>query len=208
MIRVVLLMSLSVTCCAKNLGVIGRSFPVAEKSFLTLIYERLDKFSDKEALEVIQNKWIQQVENHVIRPTPVRLIRINKTTTHFYTPTVTLKNSIKDANGTPIIASGTSVNALEKTPTYEPQWVFINQDDKAQVMFAKNYLKNRQGAKLILTGGDIKKAEQIFDRTIYFDQEGKITKKLTISHVPATVSRQGNSLLVTELEIKENGDAL
>ena len=202
MIRLALLLLISPSIFAKNLGVFGHSYPVKERSFLSLIQERLAKFGDDDKLQAIQERWVKQVENHAIRPRPSVVTKTQKTNFHYYTPAFTAQTTIRDSQGRVIVAKGAKVNALEKLPAYRPQWVFINEDDKEQVRFAKHYLQDKPLAKLILTGGDVKRAEDFFDRPIYFDQEGRITKKLAITQVPATIKRVNNSLLITHVAIK------
>lgn len=206
MIRVFILLLISQSVGASDLGIIGQSFPVKERSFLSLIEERLAKFSDKDSLEAIQNQWLKRVSAHTRRPKPSLVRRAAKTRTHSYRPEFTASRNIFDSQGQVIVRSGTRVNALEKLPYYKPQWLFINEDDIAQIRFAKHYLRNTPNAKLIFTGGDIKRGEERFDREVYFDQEGKIVAKLSIDSLPAFVRRKKNALLITEVAIKESGD--
>ncbi len=61
--------------------------------------------------------------------------------------------------------------------------------------------------KIILTGGAIKSVSNKLGARIYFDQEGRITQKLGITHVPAIVERKGDALLVTEQRIEGDSNA-
>ena len=193
---------------AKSLGTIGQTFPVMEKSLLTLIYERLNTFSNDGTLAEMEQKWVHQVANSAIRPAPLFLARTDTTKTHFYTPVATLTHDIKDASGRIILARGISVNALQQLPLYAPVWVFINYDDKAQRRYADTVISNYPAIKWILTGGNVRDAEARLHETVYFDQAGTLTKKLSITHVPALVTREQHTLKIVELAIGEDGHAL
>lgn len=192
---------------AKSLGVLGQTFPVAEKSLLVLIYERLNSMQQQGQWEGIERKWVNQVESHVMRPKPLGLARTDKKIIHYYTPIATVNQDVVDATGRIILNKGMSINALTQMPSYRPVWVFINYDDEAQRKFADSIRSKFSDIQWILTGGTIGDAEKQINQTIYFDQEGRISKKLKIKHVPALVTRSQDSLKVVEYAIGENGHA-
>ncbi|HHW4982770.1 TPA: type-F conjugative transfer system protein TraW [Legionella anisa] len=193
---------------AKSFGVIGEVFPVAEKSFLKLIEERLAALQASGELEEMNQRWIQTAADHANRPSALNLPRTNHSITHHYVPEITLSQDIRDGRGRVLYLKGTHVNALENMPAYKPCWLFFNADEKAQLNWARLQKKRCSNPKLILTGGAINTAEKKLQSVIYFDQAGKITSKLHIAHVPAKVTRKGNRLVIVEHAIKENGDVL
>ena len=123
-------------------------------------------------------------------------------------PEVILTQDIVDVQGVLLYPKGTHVNALEKNASYSPCWLFFNADDEAQQNWAQLQKRSCSNPKLILTGGAINEAEQRLNAVIYFDQEGRITQRLHISHVPAKVIRDNNRLLIVESAIKEDGHVL
>ena len=190
---------------ASSLGVIGETFPIAERSFLKLIESRLQSFSDSGELDKIKEQWINQVNNHAHRPTPLGLPRARTTQTHDYNPNLVLGQDIKDAEGRTLLHEGTRVNALDRRPGYQPHWIFFNGDDQAQVSWAKNILQQDSHTKVILTGGDVGDVERELNVEIFFDQAARITQKLQVTRVPAEVRRAGSSLLIREIEIRDDG---
>ena len=202
-----LIQGASVGVFAKALGTIGHTYPVMEKSLLTLIEERLSNFENQGTLQDIESAWVKHVEEKAIRPTPLTLSRTDKTTTHYYTPVATLPADLADAAGRIILKRGVSVNALNQMPAYQPVWVFINYDDSAQRKYAARLLPKFPSAQWILTGGNVRDAENQLKQAIYFDQGGHITQKLQIQHVPALVTRENDSLKVVESAIGEDGYA-
>ena len=202
------LLGLSCAAQASSLGAIGETFPVAERSFLSLIESRLKDLADSGELDAVKEQWINQVNEHAHRPTPCGLPRAKAARSYRYNPSVTLGQDIKDHEGRVLVRAGARVNALDKLYGYQPHWVFLNGDDKAQVAWAKNILNQDKKTKVILTGGDIGDAERAFNVEIFFDQASRITKQLSISSVPTEVIRSGQSLLIQEQLIGEDGHAL
>ncbi|CDZ79406.1 conjugal transfer pilus assembly protein TraW [Legionella massiliensis] len=193
---------------AKSFGVVGEVFPIAEKNFLTLIEERLATLKDNGELDAMNQRWIQTAAAHANRPDPLPLRRTQQSTTHNYRPEISLSQDIRDDKGHVLYARGTTVNALQSLPSYQPCWLFFNADDEAQLHWAEKQITRCANPKLILTGGAIKSTSMRLQSTVYFDQAGRITSKLHITHVPAKVTREQNHLVIDEQAIKENSDAL
>lgn len=204
----ILLMSFIGQAHAKSFGVVGEVFPIAEKSFLQLIQERLAVLKENGALDTMNQRWVKTVANHANRPTALNLARIERSLQHEYVPEITLSQDITNEKGRILYSKGTHVNALQQTPSYTPCWLFFNADDEAQLNWAAYQKAHCKNPKLILTGGAINTAEKKLNAVIYFDQAGNITRTLHIAHVPAKVTRFQNSLLIQEQAIKENGDVL
>ena len=195
------------TIQAKTLAVVGETFPVAEQSFLAFIESRLHQLEDTGDMAAIEQRMVEDASRHANRPTPVGLPRAQVHQTHEYTPRVLLANDIVDHLNHVLIPRGTSVNALEQLPFYQPHWVFINADDEAQVRWVRKALNARPDSKVILTGGAIGPSERALNTEIFFDQSGRISHQLGIQHVPAQVTREGMHLRIDELAIGEDGDA-
>lgn len=207
--RVLLVWLFLIQCSSINahsLGVVGAVFPIQEKSFLKLIYERLTQLKTQGAIEQLNQQWVKEVAAHANRPNPLNLARIMHSRHHYYVPELVLTDAIKDSTGRMLYAKGTRVNALEKLLSYQPCWLFFNADDEAQIRWAKKKAKGCINSKYILTGGSISQAETTLNVPIYFDQAGRITQKLRITAVPTQVTRLDNQLVIHEAAIKENGD--
>lgn len=193
---------------AKSLGVAGAVFPIGEKSFLTLITERLQDLEANGELEALQERWRETAAKQANRPTPLRLGRASQSSRHYWRAETTLNQDILGADGRVLYVRGTHVNALERLPGYQPCWLFFNADDNAQLLWAGEQASRCQNPKLILTGGSVRAAEKALQAVIYFDQGGRITGKLAITHVPAKVTREGNRLAIDEQAIGEGGHVL
>lgn len=198
--RLIIIYLFSTVSYALNLGVVGSTFPIAEQSLIEFLYKKIN-------LEEEQNKLKLELIESANRPKPLNLARINHTKTHFYKPIIVLKNDLLGANGEVLFKKGAVINALSSMSAYAPNWLFLDADDKAQMLFAKRILKQKD-TKVILTKGEISKTEQELLYKIYFDQGGAITSKLKIEHVPALVTREKDALKIREIAISENGDEI
>jgi conjugal transfer pilus assembly protein TraW len=91
------------------------------------------------------------------------------------------------------------VNPLD-TVSLSKQLLFIDARDASQVGRAKTTLEERQGkVKLILTGGSYLDLMRRWKRPVFYDQQGQLTEKLGIRHVPALVSQEGKRLRIDEI---------
>lgn len=207
------LLALMLTCVAglsfsKSFGVVGETFPIDEMSFLEFIELRLQKLTTSGELQTMESEWQAQVERTANRPSPVGLPRATLKRSYHYDPSVTLTAAILNEHGQVLYPKGMHVNGLEQHPSYTPCWIFFNADDKAQLRWAKKQIHQCQHPKIILTGGAIHDAEQALDAVIYFDQSGRLSKRFQLNAVPATVTREKNRLLISEVVIKESDDEI
>lgn len=198
----------SVAIHAKDLGQIGAVFPVAEQSLLELIYERLAKWQINGKLAHMEQDIKGRAARAADRPKPLALGRRIRSITRFFDPSLRLASPIFDGDGRLLFPIGTLVNPLERMPTYQPCWLFVNYDDTAQRLWAREAVQQCTSPKVILTGGSVSDAEKGFSQPIYFDQEGRLSQKLHIGSVPALVEREGNRLRIRMQAIREDGHVL
>ena len=204
------LSALSLNAFADNLGVVGHTYPIEETDFLVFIENRLNTLQKTGELSALEKKWERGVKREIVRPKPVELTTLKTTHTFHYDPTFIADHDIFNTSGQLVVKKGTRVNPLEMFPLFHKTLVFYNDDNAKQRAFVQQYLKDHPdtfgetAVKPILTQGNIKKAAKALGgRPVYFDQSGKITHKLSIEHVPAIVTREGNQLLIVEVGEEE-----
>lgn len=190
------------TVGAADLGVIGQTYPILEIDFLDFVQTRLGEMQKNGELLKIQNKFKENVNRHADRPNRVQ--GITKATTNkswLVDPSITVPYDLKDTSGRIFARKGTTVNPLTYITIHHPM-VFINGDDKQQVNWVvqgmQGHLKN---IKLVLVNGSVSEMTKHFQQPIYFDQEGRLTAKFRIRHVPAIVEQSKQNLKVTEIAI-------
>ncbi len=192
-----LLWSLCTT--AQDLGVIGPVYPIAEPNLLDLILTKLREAEASGALARMQRETQARVKRRIENPTPVATItKTTKARSFYYDPSIVVPYAITDADGKVIVAPGTKVNPLD-TVSLSKQLLFIDARDPAQVGRAKQFLDERGGRlKVILTGGSYLDLMRRWKQPVFFDQEGSLTEKLGIRHVPALVSQEDKRLRIDE----------
>lgn len=205
---VLILVCYASTGFSTSFGVIGETFPVREMSFLTFIEHQLKKLSDNGAFQTMESEWLARAQRSANRPTPVGLPRATVKRNFHYDPTVILTNAILDAQGQVLYPAGTRVNGLERRPEYNPCWLMFNGDDIAQLRWARLQMRQCQHPTLILTGGAIRDAENALNAVIYFDQSARLSHKFQLKAVPVLIKRSKNRLQLSEMVIKESGDAI
>lgn len=193
---------------AVDLGVWGTSFEIAEEDFEENIVKQLELIGEdklQEHQELIKDKMVKRIK----RPRPVKNISIaTAPSRRTYDPSFVVDEDIKGAQGQLVYAKGTKINPLEQK-AFDEIWLFIDGDDEAQVVFARNYqepeanIKTIKTKKIILTSGA--PGEQKDGSFFYFDQGGVISEKLNITKVPSVIRQTPNDtqILIEEIALQE-----
>jgi conjugal transfer pilus assembly protein TraW len=188
---------------AKNLGVWGPLFPIEEQDIREFIYQRLNEMEQNGEMLKLNEKFIKNVKEHTLRPTPVSGFTITKKPkTFYYDPTYILNKDIEDHEGNIIAKKGTVINPLDTIKLHGVLF-FLNADDERQIKWALENTKKHDYVKYILVKGNIKEAGKRLNDRIYFDQYGLITKQLGIKHIPCIVKQEGKKLQIQEFVLKE-----
>lgn len=188
---------------SESLGIVGKVYPISEPDMIEYIKAKANSLVQSGQWQQIQNKAIVDVKQKINHPTPVAGITdAAETKTWYYKPMVTLKEDLTDTRGH-IIAKAGSYNALRYKP-FDVQLIFINGDNSKQVEWALT--KNQESdvrTKIVLTSGSFMDLDKKHKVWFYYDQNGKYTQKLNITHVPAIVKQEGTQLKITEISNNE-----
>ena len=197
---VVFAMLLSFVARAQDLGVIGPVYPIAEPSLLEVILSKLREAEATGVLARIQRETQANVKRGIEQPAPVeKITKTIKARSFYYDPSIVVPYAITDAEGKVIVTPGTRVNPLD-TVSLSKALLFIDARDSAQVGRASKILDERGGkVKVILTGGSYLDLMRRWKRPVFYDQQGALTEKLGIRHVPALVSQEGKKLKIEEI---------
>lgn len=185
---------------AQDLGVIGPVYPIAEPSLLEVILSKLREADKTGVLARLQRETQGKVKRGIEQPAPIaRITKTTKVRSFYYDPSIVVPYAIADADGKVIVAPETKVNPLD-TVSLSKALLFIDARDAAQVGRARGILDERGGkVKVILTGGSYLELMRRWKRPVFFDQQGTLTDKLGIRHVPALVSQEGKRLRIDEI---------
>ena len=194
---------------AETVGVYGSVYPIGEEDLLAFIQKRLLQLEKNGSFDQLQTQFTVQVERHILRPPPVDWLTTTQTTRVFsYDPTLVVTRDIPDSRGQVIIAKGTTVNPLESFTLHEIL-LFLDADDQRQLKWAQNAFNQitqvfpNYLVKYILVRGDIQKSSQTISHNVYFDQEGLLSKKFGLQHIPAMIWQTGRVLTIEEISINQ-----
>ena len=191
---------LSFSAQAQDLGVIGPVYAIAEPSLLEVILAKLREAEATGALAKLHLEARTGITRGIENPAPIaKITKTSKARSFYFDPSIVVPAAITDADGKVLVAPGTRVNPLD-TVSLSKQLLFIDARDAAQVGRAKALIDERGGkVKIILTGGSYLELMRRWKLPVFFDQQGQLTDKLGIRHVPALVTQEGKRLRIDEL---------
>ncbi len=185
---------------AENLGIVAKTYPITEPDMIEWIKQRATTMMENGQWDAIQQQAIANVKNKINNPIPVEGITdAVADKTWYYKPMIEVKQNLTDGNGR-IIAKAGVYNALRYKP-FDMQLLFINGNNKKQVNWAiKQNNKDGVRTKIVLTQGSFMDLDKKHKIWFFYDQSGKYTQKLNITHVPAIVTQDGERLKISELD--------
>ena len=203
LIEIILLISLlglPLMLMARNLGVQGQTYPILEQDFLQWIQTRLVTLQQQGQLHVLKQQWVKEAAKQADRPIPVAGITTTLVArTWRWDPSIQVSTTIRDTRGAVLVPAGTLVNPLNLI-SLRHDLVFYNGDDPKQVQWAQKIDTQKKGEeKLILVQGSVSSQTKIFQKPLYFDQQGRLTRRFHILHVPAIVTQEGLHLCIREV---------
>lgn len=183
---------------AKTLGVHGQTYPIAEQDLLVFIQSRLQSLQDSGEIEQHQKQMQARVTASVDRPPPVTgLAKTQSARTFLFDPSITISRDIPQANA----KKGTRFNPLSRI-SLSKTLIFYDGDDPQQVAWVQKTDNALSGKTLlILVKGSVSTHAKQMNVPIYFDQQGKLTQRFNITHIPATVKQKGQMLEVSEVKL-------
>lgn len=184
---------------ANNLGVIGEVFPIKEPDLLQEIHQKLTALQQNGQLNAMMQQINHQAEAQIKRPTPsYGITTTSAPRVWLFDPSIMLNQTIQDEKGQVLWPKGTVINPLTRVSINETL-IFFNADDSRQVKWAAAEMTNStQPVKPILVQGDWSVLMKAWQRPVYFDQQGKLTTRFGITHVPAKVTQAGLKFQIEE----------
>ncbi len=187
------------TVYAKDLGVHGRVYEIAEENMLKVLMKRAQAQVDSGEWDKRVEQWRKKAKQQVARPHGIVLPRAKKTTSHLFDPSIIVPKDIKDAAGQLIRAKGTRINPLTYV-SMSQTLVFIDGDDTKQIDWIKKSTAQQPDKyRIILTNGPVIDLSKQLKRKLFFDQRQYYIKKLAIKSLPAIVYQQGMYLRIDEV---------
>lgn len=189
-----LLSAMAATATAKDLGVVGKTYPIKERDALQELESRAANVNWKKELSKIKPERYRP-ENSVALP------RATKPRSFYVDMTYTLDMDIPDGKGGILYPRGYMFNPLDYIP-FRKMLVVINGTDKDQLTwFRQSAYAGRPDVMLLLTEGSSMKLGESLERPVFYS-DSRITDKFKLQAVPSIVRQSGKMMLVEEIDVR------
>ncbi len=132
---------------ARDLGVIGPVYAIAEPSLLEVIQTKLRQMQANGDLSRLQRESQARIQREVEQPAPVPgITKTTRARSFHFDPSIEVPYPITDAEGRVIVAPGTRVNPLDTVSLSRPL-LFIDARDTTQLDQAQRLLGERRTAR-------------------------------------------------------------
>ena len=185
---------------AKDLGVRGATWPVAEPDLLAEIEARLGAMQRSGEMDRIEREARSRARSGLEEPQPVPDIApAREHRSRMFDPAIVVERDIRLPDGTLIAAAGTRVNPLARH-ALSRDLLFVDGRRDAEIAWA---LKHARPAKIVLLAGRPLDLARTHGRAFFFDQGGRLATRFGLRFTPALVEQAGAQLRITEIPVED-----
>ncbi len=185
---------------AKDLGMRGATWPVAEPDLLAAIEARLAEMQRSGALVRLEEEARERARRTLEAPDPVPGIApARERKSRLFDPAVTVAQDIRGPDGALIAAAGTRLDPLERLPLTRAL-LFVDGRREAEIAWA---LAHHRPAKIVLLAGRPLDLMRRHGRPFFFDAGGRLAERFAIRATPTLVAQEGRLLRLTEIPIDD-----
>ena len=189
---------------AKDLGVRGATWPVAEPDLLVEIEARLIEMQRSGELARLEEEARTRARRRLEEPEPVPgIVPATEERSRPLDPAITVARDIRTPDGTLVAAAGTRVNPLERLPLTR-DLIFVDGRREAEIAWA---LAHGRPAKIVLLAGRPLDLMRRHRQPFFFDTGGRLAARFGIAATPTLVERDGSRLRLTEIPIADPGSS-
>ncbi|QEM66755.1 hypothetical protein FO488_00340 [Geobacter sp. FeAm09] len=182
---------------AEVIGTVGQTYKFAERDALTEVVERARKVDWRHILAAAKEQ-----ARH-FRPELPAIPRATAARVHKVTMTFTLDVDVPDPQNPSRIKypRGFVFNPLQQF-TMPACVIFVNADDRAQQKWLASFQQALNPVTpVLLTDGDIEKAEKALKRPVYY-ADRQLLEIFGVERVPSVACQNGATLNVEEIDVK------
>ena len=188
---------------AKDLGVRGATWPVAEPDLLSQIEARLLEMERSGALARLEEEARTNARRKLEEPDPLPGIApATRERSRLWDPAITVARDILTPDGVLIAAAGARVNPLERV-TLARDLLFVDGRREAEIAWA---LSHDRPAKIVLLAGRPLDLMRQYRRPFFFDQGGRLAARFGLRFTPSLVEQAGSQLRITEVPVENRDD--
>ena len=198
------LTALTSAASAKDLGVRGATWPVAEPDLLEQVEARLLEMQRSGELARFEAEARERARRTLEEPVPVPGIgRAMEERTRTFDPAIVVERDIRTPDGVVIAAAGTRVDPLERI-ALSRDLLFVDGRRDAEIAWA---LAHDGPAKIVLLAGRPLELMRRHARPFFFDSGGRLAARLGIAATPSLVEQAGTRLRITEVPVEDRESA-
>ena len=192
------------TAPAKDLGVRGATWAIAEPDLLEQIESRLLEMERSGELARFEADARERARRRIEEPDPVPGIApAREERSRTFDPVITVARDIRTPDGVLIAAAGTRVNPLERM-ALSRDLLFVDGRRTAEVAWA---LAHESPAKIVLLAGRPLDLMRRHRRPFFFDTGGTLAARFGIAATPSLVEQAGTRLRITEIPVGDRESA-
>ena len=185
---------------AKDLGVRGATWPIAEPDLLAQIEARLVEMERSGELARLEQEARANARTKLEEPDPVAGIApAREERSRLWDPAITVARDVRTPGGVLIAAAGTRVNPLERTALAR-DLLFVDGRREAEIAWA---LAHERAAKIVLLAGRPLELMRRHRRPFFFDQGGRLAARFGLRFTPSLVEQAGSRLRITEIPVED-----
>ena len=193
---------ISIPATAKDLGVRGATWPVAEPDLLAAIEARLLGMERSGELARLEREARADARARLEEPDPVPgIVSATEERTRLLDPSITVARDIRTPDGVLVAAAGTRVNPLERM-TLSRDLLFLDGRRVAEIAWAlAREADGGRSARIVLLAGRPLELARRHRRPFFFDQGGVLAARFGIAATPSLVGQAGTLLRITEIPV-------
>ena len=200
MVAMAVLTVVPVTAGARDLGVRGATWSIAEPDLLVEIETRLQDMQRSGEMARVQKEARARARARLAEPAPVPGIApAREAKSRLFDPAVTVARDIRLPDGTLLAAAGARVNPLARHPLSR-DLLFIDGRRDAEIAWA---LEHGREAKIVLLAGRPLDLARRHGRPFFFDQGGRLAARFGLTARPSLVEQAGSKLRITEIPVDD-----
>ena len=202
-VAMAILTAMSAPTIARDLGVRGATWPIAEPDLLVEIETRLHEMQRSGETARTEAEARSRARALLEEPEPVPGIApAREARSRLFDPAVTVARDIRLPDGTLLAAAGTRVNPLARHP-HSRDLLFIDGRRDAEIAWV---LEHGREAKIVLLAGRPLDLTRRYGRPFFFDQGGRLAARFGLAATPSLVEQAGSKLRVTEFPVGDRED--
>ncbi len=191
--------AMSTASSAKDLGVRGASWAIAEADLLAEIEARLVELERSGALARLEGEARDRARRKLEEPVPVGDVApATEERSRLFDPGIAVVRDVRAADGALIAAAGTWVNPLARMKLVR-DLLFVDGRREAEIAWA---LAHARPAKIVLLAGRPLELMRQHRRPFFFDQGGRLAARFGLRRTPSLVAQDGTRLRITEIPVE------